>query len=236
MMQYYDANKNIAAAAKYVVAGRVQRRAACARRPTRTPTSGARRPSPPSRSYKAPPPIKDGKNEALGSLEAGMAAECEYAHDRRGDRRRVRLRHRPPPLRGRRSKSSRSTKSTPATRRRQQATAAARHRRLRVARVGDRGHLAAGQPLRLAAHRPLQHAPAAAQARRRQDREAPQALREERQPRRLRTRPTQIRQKITEAWRARARARAQQRRQGDDPLLRAERGARASATTCATPR
>ena len=63
------------------------------------------------------------------------------------------------------------------------------------------------------------------EARRRQDRQALEALRAERQPRR----PRQGRPNSTEDHRSvarRARARAQRRRRGDDPLLRAERRVR----------
>ena len=234
MMQYYDANKNISRPRKYVVeaaynVARMRQAADTNSDEWRKKTIAA------FEKYKATPPTKDGKNEAMGSREAGMAAECEYTmvdqelkktfdydtgHHRYA------------------GSSVDVIKKYQSRRRRREEVpgqAAARDRRLRFARVGDRRHLAPGQPLRLAAHRPLQHAPAAAQAGRRQDREALEALREERQPRRSgQGRPDPPAASPRRG--ARARARAQQRRRGDDRVLRDRAWRSRSATTCATPR
>ena len=78
MMQFYDANKNISAASKYVVeaaynVARMREAADASPDEWRKKTIAA------FERYKATAPTKDGKNEALGSREAGFAAESEYA-------------------------------------------------------------------------------------------------------------------------------------------------------------
>ncbi len=78
MTQFYDANKNSNAASKYVVQAayniaRMRQAADMAADEWRQKTITA------FERYRGSAPIKDGKNEALGSVEAGMAAECEYA-------------------------------------------------------------------------------------------------------------------------------------------------------------
>jgi tetratricopeptide (TPR) repeat protein len=78
MMQYYDANKNIAAASKYVVEAAYNvarmRQAADA-----NPDEWRKKTIVAFERYKGTAGVKDGKNEAMGSREAGFAAECEYA-------------------------------------------------------------------------------------------------------------------------------------------------------------
>src|SRR6185503_16350940 len=78
MMQFYDANKNISAASKYVVeaaynVARMRESADTNADEWRKKTIVA------FERYKATAGTKDGKNEAMGSREAGFAAECEYA-------------------------------------------------------------------------------------------------------------------------------------------------------------
>jgi uncharacterized protein (DUF1330 family) len=77
MMQYYDANKNVSAAAKYVVeaaydVARMRQATDANSDEWRQKTISA------FEKYKGSAAVKDGKNEAMGSAQAGMAAECEY--------------------------------------------------------------------------------------------------------------------------------------------------------------
>jgi tetratricopeptide (TPR) repeat protein len=77
MMQYYDSNKNASAAAKYVVeaaynVARMRQATDMNSDEWRQKTIAA------FEKYKGSAGVKDGKNEALGSPQAGMAAECEY--------------------------------------------------------------------------------------------------------------------------------------------------------------
>jgi len=77
MMQFYDANKNIGAASKYVVeaAYNVSRM----RQATDQNADDWRKKTIAAfEKYKANAPTKEGKNEAMGSREAGMAAESEF--------------------------------------------------------------------------------------------------------------------------------------------------------------
>ncbi|HEY3595349.1 MAG TPA: hypothetical protein VGL13_15790, partial [Polyangiaceae bacterium] len=77
MTQYYDANKNNAAASKYVVQAAYN--VANMRQASGTETDDWReRTIGAFEKYRASAPTKDGKNEAIGSAEAGMAAESEY--------------------------------------------------------------------------------------------------------------------------------------------------------------
>jgi tetratricopeptide (TPR) repeat protein len=78
MMQFYDANKNIGPAAKYTVeaaynVARMRQASDANADEWRKKTIAA------FEKYKASTPTKDGKNEAMGSREAGFAAESEYA-------------------------------------------------------------------------------------------------------------------------------------------------------------
>jgi hypothetical protein len=78
MTKFYDANKNGAAAGKFVVQAAFNvakmRQASDANADDwRHKTIQA------FEHYKGSAPTKDGKNEALGSPEAGMAAECEFS-------------------------------------------------------------------------------------------------------------------------------------------------------------
>jgi tetratricopeptide (TPR) repeat protein len=77
MTGYYDANKNNAAASKYVVeaaydVARMRAASDANADDWREKTIGA------FERYRASAPTKDGKNEAIGSPQAGMAAEAEY--------------------------------------------------------------------------------------------------------------------------------------------------------------
>ncbi|HKQ70704.1 MAG TPA: hypothetical protein VJT73_15265, partial [Polyangiaceae bacterium] len=78
MMQYYDANKNIAAASKYTVEAAYN--VARMRQSSDANSDEWRQKAITAfEKYKATTPVKEGKNEAMGSREAGMAAESEYA-------------------------------------------------------------------------------------------------------------------------------------------------------------
>jgi hypothetical protein len=77
MMQFYDANKNNAAAAKYVVeaaynVARMRKSAGAGNADWRQKAINA------FERYKASAPTKDGTNEAMGSRYATMAAESEF--------------------------------------------------------------------------------------------------------------------------------------------------------------
>ena len=79
MDDYYDANKNKdAAAAVRGAGGLLVGQDAQGRASSATPTSGGRRRSPRSRRGAGSRRHKDGKSSALGSPEAGMAAEAEF--------------------------------------------------------------------------------------------------------------------------------------------------------------
>jgi hypothetical protein len=225
MMQYYDANKNISAAAKYVVeagynVARMRQSADTNADEWRKKTITA------FERYKATAGTKDGKNEAMGSREAGFAAECEYAMvdaevKKSFDYETGHHRYAGSPV-----DVIKKFQADVVDAKKHHGAAVTRHDAYAspewaTAAISRQGSLYDSMRTGLTTRalrssssstpRPGGHLEAFLENSDNPDDQ---------------DKADQIRQKVTEAWRSAARARAQRRRRGDDPLLRNQRRAR----------